>query len=135
MRTRTWIAALTAPVIGITAGFVALAVAAWEPVSARSLEWFGWFLLWGVPVALLVEAVVGIPLYRVMHRRNAVRIAPVLIAGVAAGILTVMLPLGFFGGDGATALGLAALTGGIGGFFAATWFWFVSGWGRAIPAA
>jgi hypothetical protein len=132
MRTRTLIAVLTAPVAGVLLAWGILRLLAGSPGPG----WLGFFLLFAVPVAYLLEAAVGIPLYRWMRRRNGVRALPVILSATAAGILAVLVPFAFIA-EGLTAetLGLSFLFGGIGGLATGAWFWLVSGWGRPAPAA
>jgi hypothetical protein len=138
MRTRTLIAGLTAPIIGITAAFIVLGLWASNPddsltrTASSITSWLGPFLLFGVPVVYLLEAALGIPLYRWMLRRNAVTIVPVLLTATATGLLALFLPLIFLGGEWSLETLSLSLLGAVGGLVTAVWFWIVSGWGRTV---
>jgi hypothetical protein len=135
------IAGLTAPFIGITAGFVVLGLWTKDPGDSfgRAMpyftSWLGGLLLFGVPVAYVLEAALGIPLYRWMHRRKAITAGPVLLTATAAGLLAVLLPLTFLGGDWSLETIQLSLFGAVGGLVTGVWFWAVSGWRRPAPAA
>lgn len=140
MRTRTLIAGLTAPIIGITAGFIVLGFWTKDPrdSSAETVRhfasWLGAFLLFGVPMVWVLEAAIGIPLYRYMQQRNAVAAGPVVLTATATGILALLLPLTLLGGGRTSDFFELSLLGGIGGLVTGAWFWVASGWGRPAPA-
>ncbi len=132
------IAGLTAPIVGIT---VAAVITSVPPLGGPTAEGFTFklsvFLVVGTPGAYLLEAAFGTLVYRWMQRRNAITLAPVVLAGAAAGILAWLLPPSLMApgewewGE----LGITSIVGAIGGVAAAAWFWLVYQWRRGERAA
>ncbi len=134
MNRRLVVAAITAPILGIAtlaiaASLVAAAaseVSLQETVDGTPLA-FGFLLLFGLPGAYLLEAIIGIPGYLWLRRSTPIQLLPVCVLAGVGGALAFAISWQVFWASGSV-LGFAqSLVLGLpGGIVAGAWFWFVA---------
>lgn len=126
---RLILASLTAPVVGIAVmvGLMSLTTVVGgrftisEAVAGTRYALF-YFLLFGLPVAYLVEAVVGIPAYRWLKRWDRLCLLPVTAVATTVGFLGV----GWWGCGSASDLFLTCVLGIAMGAACGVSFWLVA---------
>jgi len=123
---RTLAAALTAPPIGISVTFVlhfVVLIGEIEGSDAASFLFFWFlFLLIGTPISYLVGAVIGVPAYRLLERRDRLTLPYAILVGALAGIVS-YLPIFFDSYRRPMEFAGLVVVGFIGGAAAGAWFW------------
>jgi hypothetical protein len=126
MSPRLVLAALTAPPVGILVLVILLTLLA-APEDMPRLQAFGTALFYleliGTPISYIVGALIGVPAYRYLQRRNRLTLLAALGVGASAGVVS-FVPFFFGMYQGTQVLG-AILISFVGGACAAAWFWIV----------
>ena len=135
-RPRVVIAALTAPPVGVAIAFTLIVVLLdlTDDLGPRAIaRFFADFMVLGSAVAYAIAAVVGIPAYRSLRRRDRLGLRSIVLVAALAGVLAfVPVLIGFTGSP--RAFGGTTALGAVSGACAGAWFWLVA-FGRKLSGA
>jgi len=127
-RRRMVTAALTAPAVGAVLAFVSTVVLldlAAELGPRGIMRFFGDFMMYGSAIAYLIGALVGIPAYLTLRRRDRLGFRSVVLVAALCGVLAFLPVLRVLTGS-AGAFGATLALGAVSGACAGAWFWLVA---------
>jgi hypothetical protein len=96
-------------------------------------RFFGDFMMYGLAVAYLAGALVGVPAYLTLRRRHGLGFLSVVLVAALGGVLAFLPVLRVLTGS-AGAFGSTLALGAVVGACAGAWFWLVA-FGRRSPAS
>ena len=131
---RLVLAALVAPALGIIAlalfAVLALGIGAdrnWVDRAANIRFSLFFLLLFGMPIALILEVVIGVPAYSWLERTNRLRLGWVVVFGALGGAIAFAAAWpGLNNNWSPTNVMLSALCGALGGSVAGAAFWVLA---------